>query len=318
MFDTRSAERTAIELVALATERATNERTMTERTLTEREEETMPRDLLGMDGKTAIVVGAGGGGIGTAIAAKLASAGAHVVAVDIEASRLADAEKAIHEVGGRCTALVVDARDRSEVERLVARADEAGDLFGLVNVVGGLPIDRWERLLHYEDETFNTVLDTNLRCAFLTSQVLAQHLQGRDAAGSIVQIASISALQGMPFGAAYSAAKAALISLMRTMALEWGPLGIRVNAVAPGTIRVPRNQAGDDPERDRTILPLGRRGAPSDIAGAVLFLLSDLAQWVTGQVLAVDGGASVKPSYLDETGLPVFVTDPQVRERLLK
>ena len=174
------------------------------------------------------------------------------------------------------------------------------------------------RLLDYADETFESVLDANLRCAFLTSQVLARQLAGRDAPGSIVQIASISALQGMPFGAAYSAAKAALISLTRTMALEWGPLGIRVNAVAPGTIRVPRNQAGDDPERDRAILPLGRRGAPEDIAGAALFLLSDLAQWVTGQVLAVDGGASVKPSYLDETGLPVFVTDPKVRDRLLK
>jgi NAD(P)-dependent dehydrogenase (short-subunit alcohol dehydrogenase family) len=276
----------------------------------------MERELLGMKGRTAIVVGAGGGGIGTAIAATLAAAGTHVVAVDLDAARLEAAEEAIRAVDGLCTAKVVDARDRAAVEHLVAQVDEDGGLHGLVNVVGGLPIERWQRLLEYSDETFDGVLEANLRCAFLTSQVVAQHLARRGAPGSIVQIASISALHGMPFGAAYSAAKAALISLSRTMALEWGPLGIRVNAVAPGTIRVPRNQAGDDAERDRAVIPLGRRGTPEDIAGAVLFLLSDLAQWVTGQLLAVDGGVSVKPSYLDETGLPVFVTDPKVRDRL--
>jgi NAD(P)-dependent dehydrogenase (short-subunit alcohol dehydrogenase family) len=273
---------------------------------------------LGLGERTAIVVGAGGGGIGTAIATKLACAGAHVVAVDVDAERLAQAEAAIRDVGGRCTAKVVDGRDRCSVERLVAQADEAGDLFGLVNVVGGLPADRWERLLDYRDETFHAVLDANLRCALVASQAHARQLARRAAPGSIVQIASIAALQGMPFGAAYSAAKAALISLTRTMALEWGPLGIRVNAVAPGVVRVPGNQAGDDAERDRAVLPLGRRGAPDDIAGAALFLLSDLSQWMTGQLLAVDGGASVKPSYLDETGLPVFVTDPKLRDRVLK
>lgn len=277
----------------------------------------MSRDLLGLNGRAAIVVGAGGNGIGTAIAATLASAGAHVIAVDIDPARLTEAEEAIRAVGGQCTAAVVDARDRNAVERLVERADETGDLFGLVNVVGGLPVERWARLLDYKDEDLETVLQANLRCAFLTSQVQARRLARRGAPGSIVQIASISALQGMPFGAAYAAAKAALISLTRTMALEWGPLGIRVNAVAPGTVGVLRNEAEDDPEQDRAVLPLGRRGTPGDIAGAALFLLSDLAQWVTGQTLAVDGGVSVKPSYLDESGLPVFVRDPQLRDRLL-
>jgi NAD(P)-dependent dehydrogenase (short-subunit alcohol dehydrogenase family) len=131
-----------------------------------------------------------------------------------------------------------------------------------------------------------------------------------------VQIASIAALEGMPFGAGYAASKAALLSLTRTMALEWGGYGLRVNAVAPGSVRVPRNGAAEDLEHERRAIPLGRRGHPEDIAGAVLFLLSDLSRWITGQVLAVDGGASVRPSYLDDDGLPVFVRDEALRRRL--
>ena len=99
--------------------------------------------------------------------------------------------------------------------------------------------------------------------------------------------------------------------------LEWGRLGLRVNAVAPGSVRVAGNAAAEDLELDRRAIPLGRRGQPEDVAGAVLFLLSDLSRWITGQVLAVDGGASVKPSYLDDDGLPVFVRDEALRRRLL-
>jgi NAD(P)-dependent dehydrogenase (short-subunit alcohol dehydrogenase family) len=120
----------------------------------------------------------------------------------------------------------------------------------------------------------------------------------------------------MPFGAGYAASKAALLSLSRTMALEWGPLGIRVNAVSPGTIHVPRNAGSEETDQDRTVIPLGRRGVPEDIASAVLFLLSGLSSWVTGQMLAVDGGASIRPGYLDESGLPIFVRDPDLRQKL--
>jgi len=277
------------------------------------------RDLLGLRGRCVVVVGAGGGGIGTAICGALAAAGAGVVAVDRDPARLADAERAVAAEGGACTALVADATDREQVAAMVARAGEArGPLFGLVNVVGGLPLERWEPLLRYADATLEGLLDTNLRCAFLASQAVARELERQGTGGSLVQIASIAALHGMPYGAGYALAKAALLSLARTMALEWGPLAIRVNCVAPGTIRVPRAQAADDPARDRAVLPLGRRGAPQDIAGAVLYLLSDLSAWVTGQVLAVDGGASVKPAYLDEAGLPVFVSDAALRARLLR
>ena len=134
-----------------------------------------------------------------------------------------------------------------------------------------------------------------------------------------MHIASIAGLSAMPFGAPYAAAKAGMMALTRTAALEWGPLGIRVNAVAPGTIRTARNRdtsSAEERAEERDAIPLGRRGRPEDIAAAVLFLLSDLAGFVTGQVLAVDGGSSVRPSYLGGDNLPIFVQDSALRTRL--
>jgi NAD(P)-dependent dehydrogenase (short-subunit alcohol dehydrogenase family) len=135
-----------------------------------------------------------------------------------------------------------------------------------------------------------------------------------------VAIASVAGLSAMPFGAAYSAAKAGLMSLTRTAALEWGSSAIRVNAVAPGTIRTPKNPSGattTDTPPERAAIPLGRRGSPDDIGAAALFLLSGMATWITGQILAVDGGSSARPSFLDADNLPVFVRDPDVRQRIL-
>ncbi len=273
---------------------------------------------LNLDGRGVIVVGAGGGGIGTAIAHMLAAEGAVVTAVDRDAGALDRLEKSIHELGGHCLPHLADAGNADQARQMVQSAvDSDAPLCGLVNVVGGLPIDRWQNLLDYPEDTFDIVIDANLKVALQTSRAFAREVSERGMGGSIVQIASIAALHGMPFGAAYAAAKAALLSLSRTMALEWGPLGIRVNAVAPGTIQVPRNEGGEDLEQDRAVLPLGRRGVPADIAGAVTFLLSDLSSRVTGQMLAVDGGVSIKPAYLDETGLPVFVRDAKLRRRLL-
>ena len=274
-------------------------------------------EMHGFEGRATVVVGAGGGGIGTAIATDVARAGGRVIAVDRDEPSLARVVEAIEASGGHVTPVVCDAREEEAVARLfeqVSQEDE--ELFGLVNVVGGLPLARWRPLLDYEVADLESLLETNLHIALRTSIAFARARRQAGGAGSIVQIASIAALQGMPFGAGYSASKAALLSLTRTMALEWGTLGLRVNAVAPGTIRVPSNEAESDPERDRHAIPLGRQGIPSDIAGAVLFLLSDLAQWITGQVLAVDGGVTVKPSYLDDEGLPVFVQDEAIRRQL--
>ena len=271
-----------------------------------------------LEGRGVIVVGAGGGGIGTAIARTLAVEGAEITAVDRDADALEQAKQAVEEAGGRCHPRLADAGDAEAAREIVASAARgAVPLYGLVNVVGGLPLDRWRPLLDYSDEVLDALLGSKLKVALQTSRAFARALSEAGQGGSIVQIATIAALQAMPYGAGYAASKAALLSLSRTMALEWGPLGIRVNAVAPGTIQVPRNAGDGERDEDRAVIPLGRRGVPEDIAGAVLFLLSDLSRWITGQLLAVDGGASIRPGYLDASGLPVFVRDEALRRRLL-
>ena len=197
-----------------------------------------------------------------------------------------------------------------------ATVAELGRVDGLVNVVGGNQPRHWQRMVDFPMTEFDEVLDLNLRYAVLTSQAAARAMVEQGIAGSIVHIASIAGLTASAYNAAYGAGKAALISLTRSMAVEWGQYGIRVNAVAPGTISTPRDSAGaDDAARDR-VLPLGRRGTAEEIAGAVLFVLSDLGGFVTGQTIVVDGGSIIRPSYLDDDDLPVFFQNPDVRARL--
>ena len=280
----------------------------------------MPRPELpsALDG-TVVVIGAGGGGIGTAIAQHAAAAGARVVAVDRDAERLALGMEAIEGGSGegRVCGELCDASDAAAVDALFRRlAGEGSDLRGLVNVVGGLPAARWRRLLEDDDENLDALLESNLRIAVRSSRAFARHCIEARRPASIVQIATIAALEGMPYGAGYAASKAALLSYTRTMALEWGSCGLRVNAIAPGSVVVPKNREQSAPDRDGRVIPLGRRGTPEDVAHAALFLLSDGASWITGQVLAVDGGASIKPSYLDDEGFPVFVRDEALRRRV--
>ena len=272
---------------------------------------------LGIEGRRYWVVGAGGGGIGTAVVGELARAGAQVVAIDLRREAL-DPTIAVGEgAAGTVVPQVLDACDRSQFEAFAETEAQSGRVpDGLVNIVGGLIRHQFGAITETEDATFDAIMRLNLRAAWLSSQAFAKTLFAHSHSGSIVQLASIAALQGMPFGAGYAMAKAALISLCRTQALEWGSRGIRVNTVAAGTIRTPRS-VSNSPDLDRRTIPLGRRGTTDDIAGAALFLLSDLSAFVTGQVLAVDGGASIKPSYLGDDGLPVFVEDASLRERLL-
>ncbi len=272
---------------------------------------------LGLENRVVVVAGAGGGGIGTAVCRLLGEAGASVVALDRDPDRLAVSETVLREVGARYQAVVTDVRDAAQVDDAVRAAP--GPLHGLVHVAGGLALDEWAPLLATTPDTFAAIVQLNLQSAFLTSRAVAARLVDEGSPGSIVHLASIAGLSALPFGAGYAAAKAGLIGLTRTAALEWGPHGIRVNAVAPGTVRTPRNQAeahDEDTAAERAAIPLGRRGEPADIAGAVLFLLSDLAAFVSGHVLVVDGGSSVRPSYLDAENLPVFVKDAGLRARL--
>jgi 3-oxoacyl-[acyl-carrier protein] reductase len=276
---------------------------------------------LDLTGRTVVVAGAGGGGIGTAVSGLLARAGASVVGVDNRAEALDDFRSAVG-AGGHL-ALVADLRDRDAVEQAIeqAAAVTGAPLHGLVHVAGGMGSAQWDDLMDMDPVVFDDIVERNLRTMMLTSAAVARRLKAGGRGGSIVALASVAGLSSMPFGAPYSAAKAALMSVVRTTALEWGRYDIRVNSVAPGTVRTPASlrhnpDPGPDTPAEKAAVPLGRRGSADDIAGAVLFLLSDLAAWISGQVLSVDGGSTARPSFLGDDNLPVFVRDDALRARL--
>ena len=257
--------------------------------------------MIDLGGRRIVVVGAGGGGIGTAIHRMIGEAGGEAVGVDIDPAQ------------GH---LVADAADESSLAEALAGV---GPLDGLVTVVGGLPADRWASVLDSSADDWDAVVRRNLPSTFTATRVGARRLVADGRPGSIVHLASIVGLNAMPFGASYTAAKAGVMTFTRTAALELGPKGIRVNAVAVGTIRSASNRTGSPPEdtpETKATIPIGRRGRPDDVAGAVVYLLSDLADFVTGSVLTVDGGAMAKPSYLDADLLPVFVPDGPLRAKL--
>jgi NAD(P)-dependent dehydrogenase (short-subunit alcohol dehydrogenase family) len=266
-------------------------------------------EKLRLDGKVAMVVGAGGGGHGTASCCALAEAGADIVALDISAESLKDTERRVKALGRRCLALVGDVRKKAEVERMVGAAlEEFGALHGLANIVGGMQPGQFKPLLEYSEEMFDDVMHLNLRYAFLTCQAVARSMVERGIPGRIVNVSSVSALPSAPTHAPYGAAKGGLNALTRTMALEWSAHGICVNAVAPGNMLVPRlaklGSMPGEPEQTydaaianpvaSSIAPIGRLGTAADIGSAILYLLSDLSAYVTGQVLVVDGGLTVK------------------------
>jgi NAD(P)-dependent dehydrogenase (short-subunit alcohol dehydrogenase family) len=258
------------------------------------------------------VVGGGGGGIGTAVAVAVAQAGADVGAITNVAEHAEDTRRQVLAAGRRAATAIADVMDEGAlVDAIAGIAAELGPVDLLVNVVGGALFDDWHRLAEYDMDAFDRLIGRNVRYAVVSCREVAHALIATGRPGAIVNVSSVAA-RGTPLLSGYGAAKAALESFGRTMAMEWGLRGIRVNAVAPGTIKTPRAGQSDLAEEATRSIPLGRRGEPDDIANAVVFLLSDLASYITGQTLVVDGGSTVGPP-TDRP--PVYVTNPRVLAR---
>jgi gluconate 5-dehydrogenase/2-deoxy-D-gluconate 3-dehydrogenase len=241
--------------------------------------------------RVAIVTG-GGRGIGHGIALGYAREGADLLLVSRTTAEIAATAEEIHALGRRAVAVTADVRDAGEVQRAVERALEVfGHIDVLVNAAGipmvapstELPLEDWQR-----------AMDTNLTGTFLCCQAAGRAMvaQGR---GAIVNISSIQAFQGFSQRAAYAASKGGVTQLTQALAVEWAPLGVRVNAIAPGVIRTPlQDRLVAEGKFDRAPIvartPLRRMGEVADIVGPAIFLASDEAAFIVGVTLVVDGG----------------------------
>jgi 2-dehydro-3-deoxy-D-gluconate 5-dehydrogenase len=250
----------------------------------------MALDWFNLDGKVALVTGAGAG-IGTAIAKGLARAGADVLCHARSADEAAAASAAIRELGRRSLPLAADLGDRAAQDDLVARA-AAG--FGRIDIlINNAGLIRRAPAVDYTDDDWDLLLEVNLSAPFRLARGVGK-LMVAQGGGRIVNTASLLAFQGGILVPAYAASKGGIAQLTKALANEWAPKGVNVNAIAPGYIATNNTAAlRADPVRSRQILeriPAGRWGEPDDIAGAAVFLCSEAARYVTGHVLAVDGG----------------------------
>jgi NAD(P)-dependent dehydrogenase (short-subunit alcohol dehydrogenase family) len=249
-------------------------------------------DFLGLAGKHAIVWG-GGFGMGERTAIRLAQAGGRVAVVDLMQDRAEKIAGELNAQGAQAIALQADVRSEDSVETTLAAAESA---FGPVDVMAtviGLGV--WDQVIDMSLDRFNESILLNLTSFFLPARAVARSLLKHRKPGAIACVSSVSGLTAAPNHAGYGAAKAGMINLVRTMADEWGPYGVRVNAAMPGACATPRltlNEAGQAAMNNamRAKIPLGRAATPDELAKAILFLLSDLASYVTGHNLHVDGG----------------------------
>jgi NAD(P)-dependent dehydrogenase (short-subunit alcohol dehydrogenase family) len=273
-------------------------------------------NLLGLAGRVVVVSGAGGGGIGTTVAAMTARAGATVIAVSRSKENLDEHIAPLAQKGLAMVPVAADASTDEGIATVIDHARQAdGDLYGLVNVAGGAEPSTWMPSTRVTRADWRKIFADNLETAFFMSQAVASELVKRQLQGSIVSISSISGMNTAPFHIAYGTAKAAITAMTRTMALELAQAGIRVNAVAPGVTETvaSRTYVDEDPERDRRAIAMGRRGRPEEQAGAILFLLSEMSSYITGQTLLVDGGLDLKWSHLGADNTSLFLHDESFR-----
>lgn len=245
---------------------------------------------LNLEGRAAVVIG-GTSGIGRAIAHGLAEAGADVVCTSRRQEQVDAAAAEIEALGRRTQRVAADVSDRQSLENLLKETvGELGKVDILVNSAGQT---KREPTMDVDEETWNSILETNLTGTLRACQVFGKHMI-ENGYGRIINIASLSTFVSLFEVAAYSASKAAVASLTKSLAIEWAKHGVNVNAIAPGVFKTALNEKLlDETPRGQEFLmrtPMGRFGQVEELAGAAVFLASDAASFVTGEVLVVDGG----------------------------
>jgi 3-oxoacyl-[acyl-carrier protein] reductase len=245
-----------------------------------------------LEGSRVLVVGGGGVGNGRGIAFGVAEAGARVAVADLDVDRAREVAQKITERGGEAHPIRCDVLVPEDIERAIAETvDALGGLDSVVTVVGGYSLFApWTPLAQVTDDQWSLIMDLNLTYVFRFTRAALNVFLAQGTGGSIVSIGSISGNVSSPYGAAYGAAKAGLVNLAKSVSVEYGHAGIRMNVVSCGVIATEAQQAnfpggGGLAER----IPLGRPGKPEEIAAAVIFLASPYASYISGQNLTADG-----------------------------